>query len=270
MRPLNIIIITQDDPFYVPHFFTEFARIFHDDDIVLHGVMIQAPLGKNTLGALARQMYSFYGPRDFLRLGMRYGFAKVMNILAVKVFRGRFPGQFSLEHVLLREKLPLLEVSNANSKAFRQLLAERDINLVVSVAASQKIKRATLEKPRYGIINVHNAKLPKNRGMLPNFWSLYHYDQEPVSASTVHRMNETLDDGEIVLQEDFVLDPEKSLHELIIETKKQNAHLVLRAVQLYKDGPPPTLPNDSADATYNTFPDRNDVRAFKAKGLRLL
>jgi methionyl-tRNA formyltransferase len=270
MCQLNIIIVTQDDPLYVPYFFTEFAHIFHDDQIKLHGIVIQAPLGKKNLGALARQMYSFYGPKDFLRVGTRYAYGKVMNALAVRVFRGRFPGHFSLQHVFLKKKLPVLALDDVNSVAFVELLEELKIDLVVSVAASQKVKRATLETPRYGIINVHNAKLPKNRGMLPNFWSLYHYDREPMSAMTVHRMNEALDDGAIVLQEEFRLDPNRSLHDLIIETKKKNAHLVLKALQLYKEGPPPLRPNDRTQATYNTFPNKEDVKAFRAKGLRLL
>lgn len=270
MRRLNVIIVTQDDPLYVPYFFAEFLRIFRDEQIALRGVVIQAPLGKKTLRALAQQMYAFYGPGDFVRVGVRYAYAKVMNTVAVKVFRGRFPGQFSVKHVLLKKNAPILKLDDVNSDAFVELLAASDIDLVVSVAASQKIKRKTLQKPRYGIINVHNAKLPKNRGMLPNFWSLYHYDKEPISATTVHQMNETLDDGDIVLQEDFTLDPNKSLHQLIIETKKQNAHLVLRAIQLYKDGPPPLRPNDRTKATYNTFPNREDVKAFRAKGLKLL
>jgi methionyl-tRNA formyltransferase len=106
--------------------------------------------------------------------------------------------------------------------------------------------------------------------MLPNFWSLYQYDADPVSAMTVHKMNETLDDGAIVLQEELHLDPAESLEDLIVRTKRLDAHLVLKALALYKTGEPALLPNDRAQGSYNRFPTREDVSRFRAKGLRLL
>ena len=106
--------------------------------------------------------------------------------------------------------------------------------------------------------------------MLPNFWSLYHCDKEPMSAMTVHRMETALDDGPIVLQREFSLDPKETLDQLIVRTKKMNAHVILEALLLFKDGEPSVLPNDASQATYNTFPSKEDVRRFKAKGLRLI
>ena len=52
--------------------------------------------------------------------------------------------------------------------------------------------------------------------------------------------------------------------------ERLNAHLVLRALNMFVKGAPPLLPNDASRATYNTFPTRDDVKKFKAKGFRLL
>jgi methionyl-tRNA formyltransferase len=87
---------------------------------------------------------------------------------------------------------------------------------------------------------------------------------------TVHAMNDCLDDGPIVLQEELPLDPAESLDRLIARTKRLNARLVLKAIALYRHGTPPLSPNDRAHATYNAFPTRADVRRFRAKGLKLL
>jgi methionyl-tRNA formyltransferase len=193
-----------------------------------------------------------------------------MNAIAVKVFKGKFPGAFSLEHLLLKEGWNIIHITDVNSLEFHQLIEPMELDLLVSVAASQKLKQALLSKPRYGCINIHNANLPKNRGMLPNFWSLYHYDTEPISAMTVHKMNEKLDDGPIVLQKEFELNPQESLDNLIIKTKQLNAPVLLEAIQMFKNGEPEYLANDASQATYNTFPTKEDVKKFKAKGLRLL
>jgi len=39
---------------------------------------------------------------------------------------------------------------------------------------------------------------------------------------------------------------------------------------MYKTGEPQLLPNDDAEATYFSFPTRDDVLKFKAKGLKLI
>jgi methionyl-tRNA formyltransferase len=267
---MNILFITQDDPFYIPHFFREFFAHLRDPEIEVRGIVIQAPLGKKSTHALMKQMLGFYGWADFLRVGFRFAFYKAMNAIATRGFRGRFPGTFSLEHFLLKHGIEIVHCADVSAAAFVEAVEARSLDLIVSVAASQKFGRELLAAPRYGCINVHNSRLPRNRGMLPNFWSLYHCDADPISAMTVHKMNEALDDGAIVLQEELRLDPAESLEALIVRTKKLNAHLVLRALALYKNGEPALLPNDRAHGTYNGFPSREDVERFRAKGLRLL
>src|SRR5207245_9323950 len=77
---LKILFITQEDPFYVRLFFEEFlAHYPHGDEIA--GVVIAPIMGKKSLSRLVRQMYGFYGPFDFMRMGLRYVYYKLMNRL---------------------------------------------------------------------------------------------------------------------------------------------------------------------------------------------
>jgi methionyl-tRNA formyltransferase len=267
---MNILFVTQDDPFFIPQFFDEFFALLEDDRIHVCGVVIQAPLGTSSLARLTRRMLDFYGWAQFIRVGVRFAACKALNAIAVGLFRGRFPGVFSLEHFLLKNRVRILRCADVNDPAFVEHLRSLDLDLIVSVAASRKFGTALLGAARHGCINVHNSKLPKNRGMLPNFWSLYNYETEPVSGMTVHAMNDCLDDGPIVLQEELPLDPAESLDRLIARTKRLNARLVLKAIALYRHGTPPLSPNDRAHATYNAFPTRADVQRFRAKGLKLL
>lgn len=267
---IRILIITQDDPFYIPVFFKEFDRIFNDERIDLLGVVIQTPLGKKSLPKLMSQMYNFYGAFDFVRIGIKFVIYKILNVIASSVFGGNFPGCFSLKHFLMKKKYNIINLSNINSESSVSILREMNLDLIVSVAASQKFREKVISIPKFGCINIHNSRLPKNRGMLPNFWALYNSDTTPLSGITVHKMNASLDDGPIVLQEDLLLDSKESLHKLIIRTKKHNAHMILRAVQMFISGEPPLLQNDSSLATYNTFPTKKDVELFKKKGLKLL
>ena len=266
---LNLVIVTQDDPFYIPIFFKELFKNNLSDKFNLKGIIIQPPLGKKSVKKLISQMLDFYGPLNFFVMGIKFVIYKCLNYVAVKIFNGRFPGVFSAEHIILKNKIKILHIKNINSKESLSALRDLDLDIVFSVAASQIFKKGILELPRLGCLNIHTAKLPKNRGMMPNFWSLLNYDKEPVSAITIHKMNEKLDEGEILLQKEFNLNPEEPLEELIIRTKKMSADLFLTTMGILTRGEQIWLKNDSTLATYNTFPKKEDVKRFRTKGLRI-
>lgn len=266
---LNLVIVTQDDPFYIPIFFKELFKNDLSKKFDLKGIIIQPPLGKKSLKKLVRQMFDFYGSMNFFVLGTKFVIYKCLNYVAVKIFKGRFPGVFSAEHIILKNRVKILHIKNINSKESLSRLRDLNLDLVFSVAASQIFKKEILDLPKLGCLNIHTAKLPRNRGMMPNFWSLYNYDTEPVSAITIHKMNEKLDEGEILLQHEFHLNPEEPLENLIERTKKMSADLFLKAVEILVKGEQKWLKNDSALASYNTFPNKEDVRRFRTKGLKI-
>ncbi len=266
---LNLVIVTQDDPFYIPIFFKELFKNNLSDKFVLKGIIIQPPLGKKTIKKLVRQMLDFYGPLNFFMMGTKFVIYKCLNYVAVKIFKGWFPGVFSAEHIVLKNKIKILRIKNINSKESLNTLRDFDLDVVFSVAASQIFKKGILELPKLGCLNIHTAKLPKNRGMMPNFWSLLNYDHEPFSAITIHKMNERLDDGEILLQKQFKLNSEESLEDLIKRTKKMSAEIFMNAMENLSKGEQKWVKNDSSFASYNTFPNKKDVKKFKTKGLRI-
>src|ERR1039457_1501507 len=106
---LKILFVTQDDPFYIPYCFREFDRIFHDEDVQIEGVVIQEPLGKKSLKNLVTQMLDFYGWGNFILLGIKFAVYKVLNSIAIKGFKGKFPGSFSVEHYLLKHNWKIIK-----------------------------------------------------------------------------------------------------------------------------------------------------------------
>lgn len=266
---LKVILVTQDDPFYVSIFFKELFKNNLSKQFDLVGVIIQPPLGKKSKQKLIKQMINFYGFWNFFILGIKYAFYKVLNAISIKLFNGNFLGAFSVEHILLKNNVKIIEAKNINSKESLQYLSSLNLDIVFSVAASQIFKKDVLNIPKIGCFNIHTSKLPKNRGMMPNFWSLYNYESDPTSAVTIHKMNETLDDGEILLQKYFDLNPKESLDSLIRRTKKLSVVAFLEAMEILGKVKINFTVNDSKFATYNTFPTKEDVKRFKEKGFRL-
>lgn len=266
---LKILLVTQDDPFYVSIFFRELFKHNISDQFELVGVIIQPPLGKKSKQKLTKQMIDFYGFRNFFLLGIKYSVYKVLNIVSTKLFKGYFPGSFSVEHILLKNNIKIIEVKNINSKESLQYLRSLNLDIIFSIAASQIFKKDVLSIPKTGCFNIHTSKLPKNRGMMPNFWSLYNFELERTSAVTIHKMNETLDDGEILLQKIFNLDPNEPLDSLIRRTKKLSVIVFLEAIEKLRKNNISYIVNDSKYATYNKFPTKDDVKRFRAKGYKL-
>lgn len=266
---LRVLLVTQDDPFYVVIFFKELLKYKLLNKFNLIGVVIQPPLGKKSKKKLIKQMLDFYGYWNFFKVGIKYIVYNFLNLVSIKVFNGNFPGTFSVEHILLKNKIKIIQLDNINSQESLKFLESFNIDIIFSIAASQIFKNELLNIPRIGCFNIHTSKLPKNRGMMPNFWSLFNYENDSVSAVTIHKMNKNLDDGEILLQKFFNLEQNESLDSLIRRTKKLSVEAFLEAMKILEGGNIKLFKNDSQFASYNKFPSKDDVKKFKAKGYRL-
>jgi methionyl-tRNA formyltransferase len=264
MTSLSLVFITQDDPFYVRVFFEEFLRTC-DHLGEIRAVVIAPPMGKQKLTGLVRQMYDFYGPWNFLRVGAKYALYRLASKLPAWARGGRF---FSVEQVCRRHGIPVAHVRNINAPEFLRQLTQWKVDLIISVAAPQVFREDLIRVPSRGCINIHNSKLPRYRGMLPNFWQMYH--GEKAVGTTVHRINAGIDDGDILLQTETRIEDGESLDELIRRTKKLGAGLMLEALRQLRKGDLRTIQNRKEEATYFTFPTRSDVEEFRRRGYRLL
>lgn len=264
MTSLNIAFITQDDPFYVRVFFEEFVQICDSRDEI-KVVVIAPAMGKRSFAALLRQMYEFYGPWNFLRMGIKYVLYRLASKLPAWGRGGRF---FSVEQVCRHHGIRAVHARDINAPGFLAQMAQLDLDLIVSVAAPQVFREALIGLPRRGCINIHNSKLPKYRGMLPNFWQMFHGEKSV--GTTVHRVNAGIDDGDILLQMDTPIGTGETLDSLIRRTKALGARLMVEMLRQFRSNEVRALPNRKEEATYFTFPTREDVAEFRRRGLRLI
>ena len=264
---MNIIFFTQEDPFYVKVFFDEFFSRFKTLSEI-KAIVISAPMGKTSPARLAKQMYDFYGLYDFLRMGCRYAYIKVMGRKTLRKSNGAgIPRTYTVRQVAEAYGLEVIERSDLNSSDFREKIGKYDPDLFISVASPIIFKGELIKLPRLDCINIHNAPLPKYRGMLPNFWQLYHGEKE--AGITIHRIAEGIDTGDIIAQHFVPIGAGETLNDLIVKTKKMGALFMTDVIEDYRHGKI-TYRKMKGDSSYFTFPKRNDVKIFKQKGQRLL
>ena len=264
MSSCRVVFITQEDPFYVRLFFEEFFAEYSARARVA-AVVIAPTMGKKSTGKLAAQMYEFYGAVDFIRMSLKYLWYRI----AVRLpWTGKVGSFYSIEQVCSHYGIRVVHARSVNEPAFLADLRAIGPDLVVSVAAPQIFNAPLIALPRFGCINIHNAKLPKYRGMLPNFWQMF--NGESVLGATVHRINASLDDGAILAQSETATVAGESLHSVICRTKRQGAHLMMSVIERIGSGTITELPNPKEESSYYTFPKKADVQEFRRRGHRLL
>ncbi len=106
----------------------------------------------------------------------------------------------SVKRLIKRHRLRLVVPPNRdpNDPAFIRWLAE-DLrpNVALSLYSLCVFKKPLLNAFEQAV-NFHDALLPKYRGLMATSWSIYHGETQ--SGLTFHRMNENLDDGNILIQ----------------------------------------------------------------------
>jgi methionyl-tRNA formyltransferase len=79
------------------------------------------------------------------------------------------------------------------------------IDLAISVFYGKIIKKPFIDRCK-NIINLHNAPLPKYRGVRPINWALY--NNETYHGVTIHKIHEGIDDGDILGRVVYPIYPE--------------------------------------------------------------
>jgi methionyl-tRNA formyltransferase len=228
--------------------------------------VIILPAFNERLADTVRRLYEFYGPADFVRLGLRYVGAKLADSLNALRPLTR---PYSARDVAHRHGVPVHAPPKINAPEFVQVLRETiRPDLLVSIAASQILKARVLEVPPLGCINLHSAPLPRYQGMMPNFWTMVHGEKE--AAVTVHYMVEKLDAGDIVVQRPVPILPTDSLHDLMVRSKVVGVEALLEAIDRIEKGTVAPRPMDASQATYFSFPKRADAERLRRMGRALL
>ncbi|MGN0031247.1 MAG: methionyl-tRNA formyltransferase [Candidatus Gastranaerophilaceae bacterium] len=111
-------------------------------------------------------------------------------------------------------KLNQIRMKSANSREFRKLLINLNVDLVIVGTWKERIRKDTYIIPKIGTINVHPSLLPKYRGPNPYLQTILNGETE--SGVTLHLLDDNYDSGAILAQEKIKIlntDTSKELRE---------------------------------------------------------
>jgi len=144
--------------------------------------------------------------------------------------------------------LKIFQPESVRDKEFLDTFVKISPDMVVLTAFGQILPREIIEFPPMGCLNVHPSLLPKYRGAAPINWALINGEEK--TGVTIMLMNEGVDSGDIILQEETDIDPAETFDDLHNRLSQIGADLLLNAVKGVTRGTVTRTPQDSSLATF--------------------
>ena len=250
---MRIVIITQDEPFYLAQNLRYLLKILPKHSIVVGCVVNDAsPFGKKeTFFEKINKTYNIFGLHFFLHYALKY-------------LNSNFNSSKKVDYVLNTNNIPKIILSkNINHIDSVSEIKTYKPDLLVSILGNQIFKKQIIELAPKGCINLHTALLPKYRGLMPTFWVLK--NNEKYTGVSVFFVDEGIDSGPIIVQEKVEIG-NRTQEELIYHTKKIGMECISRAIDFIEKDQVELIENNVDEKTYFTFPTKLDVVAFRSNG----
>jgi methionyl-tRNA formyltransferase len=145
-----------------------------------------------------------------------------------------------------------------NNQEFRAQLESLHPDAIIVVGYGRIIPKWMIDLPRHGNINLHASLLPKYRGAAPIQWAIAR--GETVTGVTTMRIDEGLDTGDILLQEEVAIDPEETAVTLAPRLARPGANLMAETLRQLDAGTIQPRKQDNAEATLAPILEKEEGR----------
>ena len=143
--------------------------------------------------------------------------------------------------------LPVFQPQKVRDKSFLNIFYQLNPEMVVVAAFGQILPKTIIEFPKFGCLNIHPSLLPKYRGAAPLNWSIIR--GETKTGVTIMLMDEGMDSGDILLQQETPLSSTETYGQLHDRMAKEGADLLMTAIEQVIAGTALRQPQDSSAVT---------------------
>lgn len=147
-----------------------------------------------------------------------------------------------------QHQLPIHQPASLSGSYEQDKLSALQADVMVVAAYGMLLPSVVLAIPRLGCINIHPSLLPRWRGAAPIQRAIYAGDA--ISGVTIMQMDAGLDTGSILLQQQYVLDPEETSQTLHNKLALQGAEALIATLNLLAEDKLTPKPQDNDLATY--------------------
>jgi len=140
--------------------------------------------------------------------------------------------------------IDVIEIEDINKE--EKLIKKLSPDLIVACGWRQLIKKDILNIPKNGIVGFHPTLLPIGRGPAPIINSILHDFKK--SGVTMFYVSEGLDDGDIIGQEEFVMESSDHAEEVYEKVIESGRKLIRKYLPMLIEGVAPRTPQDNSKA----------------------
>lgn len=137
--------------------------------------------------------------------------------------------------------LRVLQPKSMKDEEFLQELKslQADIQIVVAFRMMPKVVYAM---PKYGTFNMHTSLLPQYRGAAPINWAII--NGEKITGITTFLLNDGMDCGEILLQQEIEITDTMTAEELYNSMAEKGKKLITDTLDMFEKGEVKTIKQD--------------------------
>jgi methionyl-tRNA formyltransferase len=162
--------------------------------------------------------------------------------------RGQKLQSSPIKILALKQGIPVFQPERIRDEANRTVLEDLRPDFIVTVAYGQILPGWVLRSAAIAPVNIHASLLPRYRGAAPIPWAILNGDA--VTGVTTMIMEETLDSGPILLQEEIPIPPDKTAGELAGELSVLGARLLIRTLEGLQKGQIQPAVQDESKASW--------------------
>ncbi|MBI5187829.1 MAG: methionyl-tRNA formyltransferase [Nitrospirae bacterium] len=148
--------------------------------------------------------------------------------------RGRILSPPPVKEFALNRGIRVLQPTSIKDPEFINELSTMKPEIIVVVAYGKILSAQILKLPSFGCINVHASLLPKYRGAAPIQWAIINAEKK--TGITTMLMDEGLDTGGILLQEETEIAADDNAETLSKRLAEIGASLLIKTIKGIKDG----------------------------------
>ena len=175
----------------------------------------------------------FFGTPDFAVKSLdaicsNFNIQSVVTTPDRKSGRGQKLNESDVKKYAQKQNINILQPDNLKDEGFINEVKKLDPDLII-VVAFRKIPKEIFSIPKYGTINLHASLLPNYRGAAPINWCLI--NNETKTGVTTFFINEKIDQGDILLQEELIISNEDDFGLLYNKLSKVGAKLLVKTIK---------------------------------------
>lgn len=180
----------------------------------------------------------FMGTPDFAKESLEAIYNAGYNIMSVVTNPDRPSGRgmkltmSPVKEFATEKNIPVMQPEKIRD--IKEELITQKPDLFCVVAYGKILPKEILDIPKLGSINVHGSLLPKYRGAAPIQWAVINGEKK--TGITTMYMDEGMDTGDMILQEEVSIGKNETTGELWNKLSKVGANLLVKTIRQIEDG----------------------------------